>query len=179
MITVYDIITAIKMMESKTVQQVIQSLKVYQDRGEFDGSVESAKECLELAGYEIEKLSPSLQKLMSPSMYGRFRIKPMSDKLRKQLNLGAVDLVASVPPKPRSKAACLIDAAPDLLDVCEKWISHISKKLITQRSSVENLTLNELIDQTVIAIDKSKGIPDLLTAAKKEERLRYKPKGKP
>ena len=31
---------------------VAQSLAVYAERGEYDGSLESAKECLELAGYE-------------------------------------------------------------------------------------------------------------------------------
>jgi hypothetical protein len=34
--------------------QLVGSLRVYQRRGEFDGTVASAKECLELAGYEFE-----------------------------------------------------------------------------------------------------------------------------
>lgn len=34
--------------------QIAMSLKVYSSRGEFDGSLESAIECLELAGYEVE-----------------------------------------------------------------------------------------------------------------------------
>ena len=34
--------------------QLARSLRVYQDRGEFDGSLESAIECLTLAEYEIE-----------------------------------------------------------------------------------------------------------------------------
>ena len=34
--------------------QLARSLRVYQDRDEFDGSYESACECLTLAGYEID-----------------------------------------------------------------------------------------------------------------------------
>ena len=37
------------------VQQLTRSLAVYQSRGEFDGSIESAIECLERAGYERSK----------------------------------------------------------------------------------------------------------------------------
>lgn len=35
-------------------RQLSQSLEVYKRRGEFNGTMDSAKECLELAGYEIE-----------------------------------------------------------------------------------------------------------------------------
>jgi hypothetical protein len=34
-------------------KQLSASLQVYQSRGEFDGTVSSALECLELAGYEF------------------------------------------------------------------------------------------------------------------------------
>ncbi len=39
---------------SPYVQQIARSLAVYINRGEFNGSVESAIECLGLAGYEIK-----------------------------------------------------------------------------------------------------------------------------
>jgi hypothetical protein len=34
--------------------QLVQSLRIYQSRGEFNGTMKSAYECLELAGYELE-----------------------------------------------------------------------------------------------------------------------------
>jgi hypothetical protein len=37
------------------IHQMALSLKVYRDRGEFDGSVNSAIECLEQAEYEIDR----------------------------------------------------------------------------------------------------------------------------
>src|SRR4051812_27067670 len=36
------------------IRQLTLSLRVYRDRGEFDGSIASAIECLEQAEYEIE-----------------------------------------------------------------------------------------------------------------------------
>lgn len=38
---------------TRTEAQLVSSLKTYIDRGEFDGSIESAIACLELAGYEV------------------------------------------------------------------------------------------------------------------------------
>lgn len=37
---------------SRLHRQILGSLKVYEERGEFDGSLASARECLELAEYE-------------------------------------------------------------------------------------------------------------------------------
>ena len=37
------------------VKQLAISLRVYADRGEFDGTVDSAIDCLNLAGYEFQK----------------------------------------------------------------------------------------------------------------------------
>lgn len=35
-------------------KQLAQSLELYEERGEYDGTIESAIECLTLAAYEIE-----------------------------------------------------------------------------------------------------------------------------
>jgi hypothetical protein len=40
--------------ESKYIQQLVGSLEVYKRRGAFDGTMPSACECLQLAGYETE-----------------------------------------------------------------------------------------------------------------------------
>lgn len=37
----------------KLALQLMQSLEIYKERGEFDGTLNSAIECLTLAGYEI------------------------------------------------------------------------------------------------------------------------------
>lgn len=44
----------IRNRDSSLVGQLVSSLKVYVGRGEFDGSLNSAVECLTLACYEIE-----------------------------------------------------------------------------------------------------------------------------
>jgi hypothetical protein len=41
-------------VSSYRADQVVQTLRLYRDRGEYDGSYDSAVECLELACYEIE-----------------------------------------------------------------------------------------------------------------------------
>lgn len=38
-----------------TVKQLVKSLELYKDRGEFKGDIYSAYVCLELAGYELEE----------------------------------------------------------------------------------------------------------------------------
>lgn len=40
--------------ESEIVRQLVSSLDVYRERQEFDGTLETAIECLTLAGYEIK-----------------------------------------------------------------------------------------------------------------------------
>jgi hypothetical protein len=40
--------------ESPLVKQLVLSLEVYKQRGEFDGTMDSAYECLTLAEYELE-----------------------------------------------------------------------------------------------------------------------------
>lgn len=59
MLKLKEINQAVKIVNQSKLQpsdanQIIMSLMVYKDRGEFDGSMYSAFECLELAGYEIE-----------------------------------------------------------------------------------------------------------------------------
>jgi hypothetical protein len=39
---------------SKSVRQLVSSLLVYKERGEYDGTVSSALECLERAEYEFD-----------------------------------------------------------------------------------------------------------------------------
>jgi hypothetical protein len=61
MITKNDIQSAIKLVgKVKRIPvytcvhiQLAHSLDLYRERGEFDGSIESAQACLELAGFEI------------------------------------------------------------------------------------------------------------------------------
>ncbi len=60
MITVRDIKEAIDFMLAgykythiPLKQQLVNSLHVYEDRGEFDGSIKSAIDCLTQAGYEV------------------------------------------------------------------------------------------------------------------------------
>lgn len=56
-----DLLKAVKMFHNPSEylncewvhKQLVLSLELYEDRGEFDGSPESALECLELAGYEF------------------------------------------------------------------------------------------------------------------------------
>lgn len=43
---------------SRTEKQIVHSLQVYQNRGEFDGSYESAWDCLGDAGYEVPSKGP-------------------------------------------------------------------------------------------------------------------------
>jgi hypothetical protein len=62
MITYKDLIDAVNRVnghregfeDSLTVKQLVLSLNVYKDRQEFDGTINSAKQCLKLAEYEIE-----------------------------------------------------------------------------------------------------------------------------
>lgn len=62
MITLDEVRKAIKMVENPiewlnctaVEKQLSKSLEIYQDRNEFDGSLESAIECLKLAEYEIQ-----------------------------------------------------------------------------------------------------------------------------
>lgn len=61
MISIEQVQKAIKMLDNPKEylncdaihKQLASSLELYQDRKEFGGSLESAIECLELAGYEI------------------------------------------------------------------------------------------------------------------------------
>jgi hypothetical protein len=62
MISRLEVLKAMQMLEnpvgylncSAVHKQLAGSLEVYQRRGEYDGTIKSAIECLELAGYEIE-----------------------------------------------------------------------------------------------------------------------------
>lgn len=62
MIRIEDVQKAMRMLDNPMEylscealhKQLAMSLEVYQDRGEFDGTVESAVECLEMAQYEID-----------------------------------------------------------------------------------------------------------------------------
>jgi len=40
----------------KTICQITNSLRVYKDRGELDGTLNTAIECLQMAGYEVESM---------------------------------------------------------------------------------------------------------------------------
>jgi len=44
-----------RMNNDSTVNSLVCSLELYKDRGEFDGTIKSAKKCLRQADYEIEK----------------------------------------------------------------------------------------------------------------------------
>lgn len=62
MIRIEDVQKAIRMVENPMEylscealhKQLAMALELYQDRGEFDGTVSSAVECLELACFEIQ-----------------------------------------------------------------------------------------------------------------------------
>lgn len=43
-------------VQSNVVKQLAGSLQVYKGRGEFDGTMDSAYECLKQAEYELEKV---------------------------------------------------------------------------------------------------------------------------
>lgn len=62
MITKHDVVIAMNILTGKQklpypdakTKQVVQSLRVYRDRGELGSTVGSAIECLIQAGYEVE-----------------------------------------------------------------------------------------------------------------------------
>lgn len=63
MIKYEDLMRAIRISNSKApkqthgvVHQLVMSLDLYKERGEYDGSLKSATECLELACYEFEPM---------------------------------------------------------------------------------------------------------------------------
>lgn len=60
MVKIEEILRAIDLVETKylsmtwTERQLKGSLEIYKTKGEFDGSTQSAIECLKRTGYEIE-----------------------------------------------------------------------------------------------------------------------------
>lgn len=62
MITYNELIKAMNIIERINNNQISKSLSVYESRNEYDGTIESAIECLTRAGYDFDNHCNNLVK---------------------------------------------------------------------------------------------------------------------
>ena len=73
MITYIDVLDAVNrvnghrrgLIDNNLVKQLTSTLKVYKRRKEFTGTIESALDCLQLSGYEVDHIKLKVQGLKS------------------------------------------------------------------------------------------------------------------